>query len=283
MLGAIIGSVAGGLLSSSASKKAAAAQERSAQAQIDLQREIYDDTTQRFQPFYDSGRNYQNALNFELLGGDRPMIAPSGMEIIEGERVTGRTKPKFGGGGEGGDWLLSPAQDIKETYYSVGDQDFDTRGAAQSYINSQGTPYQGFEASPGYNYLVTEAERALEGAAAAGGNLYSAGTLKALQEQRIGLAQQERGNYLNRLTQQAGQGQAAAANQANAGMNFASGASNALANMGDAQAAGYIGSANAINQGISNALGAWQYAQGGGGGFGFNPGGGGSWMNGLFG
>ncbi len=29
--------------------------------------------------------------------------------------------------------------------------------------------------------------------------------------------------------------------------------------MGNAQAAGYIGSANAINSGIGNALGIWQY------------------------
>jgi hypothetical protein len=92
--------------------------------------------------------------------------------------------------------------------------------------------------------------------------VFSGATLKAQQQFGTGLAQQEYGNYLNRLTGQAAQGQAAAGNIATAGSNFATGTGNALANMGNAQAAGHIGQANAINGAINNGLSAWGYMNG---------------------
>ena len=144
-----------------------------------------------------------------------------------------------------------------------------------------------FQADPGYQFRLNEGQRMLEGSAAAAGNLYSGNTLRALTDYGQGMASNEYGNYIARLGSLAGIGQAAAGNQANAGANFAAGAGQAIAGLGNAQAAGAIGGGNAINQGIGNALGAWQYAQQSAGGntapnWLFNPGGGGSWMNGMF-
>lgn len=277
-IGAAIGSA---VIGAASSNKAAKSQERAARNQTELAERQYDQTVERFEPFYDSGLNYQNALNFELLGGQRPTITPSGLSIEQGERITRTVDPTYAPGGRGEGTVISPGRDITETYYSVGDQEFDTRGAAQGYLDSQGTPYQGFQATPGYQFMVDEGMRALEGSAAAAGNLYSGGTLKSISDYGQGMANQEYNNYLNRLAGQAGQGQAAAGNLANASNNYTMTASNALANAGNAQAAGAIGVGNSINGGINNALGAFQYAGGGGGINDFNRDG--NWLNGLFG
>lgn len=189
-IGAAIGSaVIGGLSSRSASKR----QSASAAQQLALQQRIYDETTQRFDPFYQSGRNYLDALNFELLGGQRP---------------------------EG---------------------------------------YQGFREAPGYQYQLQEGIGAIEGSAASRGTLNSGATLRSLQRHGQGLADQGYQNYLNRLTQGAQGGQAAAANQATAGANLAAGGSSALAQQGNAAAAGAIGVGNALQAGLGNAVGLWNY------------------------
>jgi len=67
-----IASVGGGLLQAGAARSAARSQEAAANRQIELQREIYDDTTQRFQPFVQGGRSGWDAYLFEMGLGDRP-------------------------------------------------------------------------------------------------------------------------------------------------------------------------------------------------------------------
>jgi len=137
--------------------------------------------------------------------------------------------------------------------------------------------YGGFQATPGYQFAVDQGTRALEGSAAAGGNLRSGATMKALQNYGQGMANQEYGNYMSRLGTLANMGQAAAGNQAAAGANFAAGAGNAMQNIGNAQSAGAIAQGNAWSGGINNALGAYQMAQmAGTGGGGLTIGGAGS-------
>lgn len=68
-IGAAIGST---LIGAASARKASKAQEQSAANQLALQSRVYDETTQRFEPFYQSGLQYQNALDYELLGGQRP-------------------------------------------------------------------------------------------------------------------------------------------------------------------------------------------------------------------
>ena len=54
-------------------------------------------------------------------------------------------------------------------------------------------------------------------------------------------------------------GAAAAANQSSAASNFGTNASNAIGDRGNAQSAGYMGMNNAIQGGIQNGLGIWNY------------------------
>ena len=79
----------------------------------------------------------------------------------------------------------------------------------------------------------------------------SSGEVNALKE--------EYGNYMNRLAGLTDMGQASAGNMAAAGNAYASGAGNALAGKGNAQAAGAIGGANAWSGALNNGIAAYQY------------------------
>lgn len=71
----------------------------------------------------------------------------------------------------------------------------------------------------------------------------------------------ERDTRLNRLFSLAGMGQNAAAGQATAAGQAANNINNAFANIGNANAAGAIGGANAWQQGIRNGLGLYNYGR----------------------
>ncbi|WP_170545303.1 hypothetical protein [Ruegeria arenilitoris] len=283
------GSVLGGVASASAADKASDAQMEAAELQVGLQRDIYNETVDRFEPFLDLGTDYSNVLKYELLGGDAPMIGGSPAQINEvvpqasgggtanhalnqamnaifnpnglfpglatGTNADGFNKPKLTVSNGGGN-----------PQYEVNGQIFNSYAEAEKYANNNrvgGHQYQGFQATPGYQFALDQGQTAIDNSAAARGNVFSGATLKAQQEFGTGLANQEYGNYLNRLTGQAAQGQAAAGNMATAGANYGAGAGAAYGAMGNAQAAGHIGQANAINGGINNAIGAFGYMNNG--------------------
>lgn len=271
-IGAAIGSA---VIGAGAPKSAAKSQERAAAAQTALNERIYEETVDRFEPYTSAGLDYQNALRFELLGGERPMFGGTAPDVVEFSESY--TTPNSGYNAVSPWWgardgvAQTPEITHNRTRYRVGDQIFDTRDAADQYAQANptgGYEYGGFEKSPWQNYLLEQSQRATEGSAAARGTLHSGATLKAIQDRATDLTGSFYDNYLNRLAQGAASGQAAAGNQANAGANFLQTGTNALANLGNAQAAGAIGSGNAIMGGINNALGLWNYQnqQSGGGG-----------------
>jgi hypothetical protein len=242
-IGAAIGGIAGGLLSSKAAGKAAAAQAAAARNQLELEKQIYGETVERFEPFLGAGNDALSALSFELGLAERPTFG----DTPEVEEFRDRS-------------ILGPRQ--RQMRYRVGDRTFETQAAADKYAAANPEnpmEYQGFQATPGYQFQLDQGLNAIDNSAASRGNLFSGASMKAAQTYGQGLANQEYGNFLNRLTGLAGSGQAAAGNAANAGANYAAGAGNALANIGNAQAAGAIGGANAINSGINNAVGIWNY------------------------
>lgn len=282
-IGAAIGGIASGLMGARSADKAADAQTQAAQAQIDLQREIYQKTSRKFQPYYQAGNNALAAYMYEMGLGAAPTVGGTPLTI---QKITQ--------GGQGGEWggNLSPRQksmiegywaqngvDLNAgpnsgTMFKVGGKTFDTMAEARKYAteNARGaSEYQGFTATPGYQFRVDEGNNAINAMAGARGGLVSGATMQALQERGQNLATEEYGNYMNRLSGLTGMGMSAAGNQASAGANYASGASNALANQGNAQAAGYIGQSNALMGGINTGLNILGYMQGmgtGGGGIG---------------
>jgi hypothetical protein len=264
-MGGVVASVAGGLISSRGASRAADAQQAAAAQDLAFQRETRDLIFDRMDPFYQPGVTAQNALAFELGLADRPMISGTA-PTIEEFTTQGSGGITFGPPtvGENG-FSIVPAQGPSVTRFRVGGQEFDTREAAQNFANqnlSGGTPYQGFQATPGFQFALDQGNNSVNALAGARGGLNSGRTLQDLATFNMGMANQEYGNFLNRLTGMAGTGQAAAGAQANAATNAAQGTSNALAGIGNAQAAGAIGQANAWTGAINNGLAAWNYQRG---------------------
>ncbi len=265
----IAGSLVGGALQAGSASRAANQQAASAREDLEFQRETRDQIIERLDPFYQSGLGAQNALAFEMGLGNRPMIGGTAPDIRTITRTTPGTpeampRPDNGvpvmvwQGGQQGE--AGPGTSV--TRFRVGNQSFNTMEEAQAYANANrtgGTEYRGFQASPGYQFQLQQGQDSVNALAGARGGLNSGATLQALSTFNQGLANQEYGNYLSRLMGMAGSGQSAAGMQANASTNAASGVSNALGNLGNAQSAGTIGVGNAISGGINNAIGMWNY------------------------
>lgn len=134
------------------------------------------------------------------------------------------------------------------------------------------TPFgmQQFQQDPGYSFRMSEGMKGLERSAAARGGLLSGATLKGIQRFGQDLGSQEYQNAFNRyqternarlnpLQSLAGVGQTATNALGTAGQNYATGAGEALTSGAAARASGYVGTANAINQGLGTYL---NYSQG---------------------
>jgi hypothetical protein len=183
--------------------------------------------------------------------GDNRQMMVDGMPVGEfnNNMELRRLMAQYGGGNQ------PPPQQSGPASYSVNGQSFDSMEDAQAYANSQATGdggYRGFQETPGYQYMLDEGQNALANYAAARGMRLSGATLKRSQEHATGLANQEYGTYLNRLSGLAGVGQTATNTGISAGQNYANAAGNALMQAGQARASGYMGVNNAIQGGISN-------------------------------
>lgn len=122
-----------------------------------------------------------------------------------------------------------------------------------------------FYGDPGYQFRFDQGQRAIDSSAAARGGLQSGAALKAAARYGQGFASNEYNNAYNRfMTDQntrfgrlqsvAGMGQAAAAGQAANGQNFANSGSNLMTGIGNAQASGTVGMANALSNGVGSYL-----------------------------
>lgn len=120
-----------------------------------------------------------------------------------------------------------------------------------------------FTADPGYQFRMDQGRQGLERSAAARGGLLNGGTLKALTRYGQDYASNEFGNAYNRwsndtstrynrLSSLAGLGQTTASQVAGYGAQNASNAANNAMQVGNANASGYIGRANAIGNGLQN-------------------------------
>lgn len=125
--------------------------------------------------------------------------------------------------------------------------------------------YNAFTADPGYAFRLAEGQKALERSAAARGGLMSGATGKALTRFGQEMGSQEYANAFNRyqteraaklqpLQSLAGVGQTTAQQIGQAGQTMAGNVGEALTGGAAARASGYVGQANALNQGLSTYL-----------------------------
>jgi hypothetical protein len=129
-------------------------------------------------------------------------------------------------------------------------------------LQSMLDPNYDFTASPDYQWRFGQGVNALDKSAAAQGNLLSGRQLKAVTDFGQNIGAQEYNNRFNRLASLAGIGQSGVAGSAQAGQNYATGASNAYGNMGQARASGYLGQANAWGNAMNQGMGMYGASQG---------------------
>ncbi len=124
-----------------------------------------------------------------------------------------------------------------------------------------------FQTTPGYQFAFDEGTRALDRSASATGRLRGGGFARELTRYGQGMANQEFGNYANRLASIASAGQEATGSTALAGARSAAGVSNAvmtgavnqgqhIRDAGTARASGYVGIGNALTGGLKNLMSA---------------------------
>jgi len=121
-----------------------------------------------------------------------------------------------------------------------------------------------FFASPDYQFRQDQQAKALERMQSARGMWNSGATRTALMERSGDLASAEYGNWWNRLSGLAGQGQAATNTGIQAGQNTTAMINNATQQAGNARASAYANTGSAINGGINNVLSAYLFQKGGG-------------------
>lgn len=273
----IIGGIISGISRANAAESAAKSQEKAANNQIALAKETRDMTRADLAPYVQSGGQGQAAYLNTLGLGAAPMIGGTAPQI-ETFQTPGVTPPMQPGNVQFSPWQTSTAPTqapaaAPATQYRVNGQVFGDMASAQAYANANqtgGQAWGGYEQSPGYQFQLQQGMDALQSSAAAGGGLASGRTMIDAMKFGQGLASQDFGSFQNRLAALGQSGQSAAAMQGDANTNYAQMGTNALGSIGNAQAAGKIGSANAFSDMMGNLVGAWgqQSATGGGGMFG---------------
>jgi hypothetical protein len=197
------------------------------------------------------------------VAGDGYYRAPDGRMLTMDEALAEEAKSRVGYGGFTGlseekkgqlldDFGYSPFQTQQSTTdYNALNAAVDARMAEQGETpegyGSLLEPFSldKFRADPGYEFRLSEGNKAIERAAASRGQYYDPSTVKALTEHNAGMADQtydkafdryniENNNTFNRLASIAGIGQNANAQTISAGQNYANQAGNIYGQMGNA-------------------------------------------------
>lgn len=264
---ALLGSaVIGGMASSKAAKSQAAAANRAAQ----LEREMFERQIELQEPFRQAGLTAQQRY-MNLLGLSQAPTARTEQEI-RNALAAQYMQPGIGEGGiQGVDEAgLSAAVQAEMAKDAQARQEYEALKASPEFGKyTRDFGMQDFQQDPGYAFRMSEGLKALDRQAAARGGLISGGALKASQRYGQDLASQEymnafnryqtnRANQLQPLESLMGRSQTAAQLLGTAGQNYASGAGQALQNVGMAKGSAYVGGANAL----LNAIGQYQRAGG---------------------
>ncbi len=208
-----VGSIIGAKKASKAAGKASDQLEDAGRESLAFQREIFETTEKNAKPFIESGELALEALLFELGLGPAPIVGGSLSPF--GARAVGTPLEALLGRKRGG------------------------------------TPFAGFQESPGFKFAFQKGVDAVDASAAAGGSLFSGSTLEDLTKFGQGFAAQGRGTFLDRLQGLVNAGQVGVGQVSGAGSAFAAGGSQTIEGIGNAQAAGTIGKNNAFQQGLN--------------------------------
>lgn len=226
-----IGSIVGAAINSKASKKAAQQQAAAAGEANALQKEMFDINRADQMPFLKAGQAGNAQLSY-LLGLNQ---SPYTVQNEQGEDVT-----------------VNPYDNINSGLGGFG-------SLSRSFTMND------YQADPGYAFRLSEGQKALNRAMNAKGKYFSGEAIKGLTDYNQNSASNEfmnaynrfntnQTNLYNRLAGISGTGQQSA-NQLNSlGQNYANTVGSNLMDIGNARAAGTVGSANAWSTGLNNAI-----------------------------
>lgn len=281
MSGVAVASVVSAGVGFYGASKASKASRKGAQDAAGVQQYMYDQTRQDMAPYRRVGVSALDKLA-SLYGLDSPgqeensygrstnpettyQYSQSGKvndyEVVQafreflGRRPTD-TELKYYTGRERGDQLyydvVQPGMERMQK--NAPQQEF--QGGSKT---NPGDPYADFYNSPDYKFAFEQGNRAVGQSLAARGLTDSGRAMKELTRFGQGLASQQLGNYTNRLAALAGVGQTATTNLAHIGQNTANQIGGARQDAADARASGYLGAANAVNQGVQQGYGMWSF------------------------
>lgn len=111
----------------------------------------------------------------------------------------------------------------------------------------QGTAYEEFTKTPGFDFRLQTGTQARNRLASAGGGLNSGNTLIELEKYGQNLASDEYGNYMNDLFQAASLGANATNTLVGADLSTSGRAADSEMTLGDIRASGVVGQGNALN------------------------------------
>jgi hypothetical protein len=268
--------VAGAAIQAIQAQRAAKAGQAGAQAGVEAQERMYNQTRSDLTPWRQSGQVALSEL-MERLGLASPStrLAATGMSRPTREQYT-ENLPARGGqpaswfnpsgtrGTPGGSRFDQSGFDAAMADYEAALQD---AGVERENYGSLMQPFtqEQFQESPGYQFNLEQGMEAIrKGAAANSGTTYAPQTLRDMGRFAQGTASnewgrerdaynQERGRQFGMLSGVSGAGQSAANQTGLAGVATGQGVAESLAGGANARAAGYVGVGNAINQGIGSA------------------------------
>lgn len=236
--------IGGGLLGAGASiygaKKAAGAQQDATDKAINTELEMFERNAELQEPWRQLGIGAIGQIS-DLMGMKRPEEAFDKSAYLQ-------SSP------EARAWVKQdPGNTAYEHYLRFG------RAPESDFMRD--FSLADFEKDPGYQFRMDEGTRTLDAGAAARGGLLSGGAMKDLTRFGQDYASGEYTNAYNRfnadrdrrfgrLTNLAGIGQTATGQLTNQGAQTAANIGNYQTQAGNARASGYVGAANAFNQGL---------------------------------
>lgn len=230
-----LGTVAGGMMSSSAAQSAANAQVQASENANALQKYMYDQNRTDSAPWRTAGAgavDYVSRL-LGIPGSTESQIAALQAPVMPQLKAGAKATAAYN--------KAMQNYNTQEANYNAQVKDINTP------INLTDT----LRSTPGYQFTMDQGTQAIQRNAAASGRLDSGATLKALQTFGEGTADQTYNNYINQLMSVAGLGQTSTTALGNTGSTAANNMSANTMAAGNAQASGYINSANAVNGAIS--------------------------------
>lgn len=274
--------IVGGVISSDASRSASNTQADAAKNASATQSGMFNQTQQNLAPWMQSGNVGLNQLMYMAGLSNKPgtQTAPDPKTaMLTGDRKaftsdTNSYLGRYGYGDKGGGTLaeIAPTWGVDRVVDQNGNvmwgkpQDQQPGAANDPMKGSLLKPFgmEDFQASPAYQFNLSEGEKAINKAAAARGNYYAPGTLQDISKYSQGVASNEfqnaysnyntnMGNIWNRLSTLSGSGQNAAAMTGTNATQVAGQIGNNMMSGANAQAAGQVGQANAVNSGLGSA------------------------------